>query len=293
MHTALISANELHERSIRSDSAADRGLSWVIIDCRFDLAQPEAGAQAYAAGHIPGAIYAHLNRDLSAPVTSATGRHPLPDPEVLATTFGRWGIDSSTQVIAYDADNGAYAARLWWLLRWLGHPRVAVLDGGLRAWTEAGFPVTTLVPAPQPADFVGKPQRELWVDVHQVAENLIQPRWTLIDARAAERFAGKVEPIDPIAGHIPGALNHPFASNLDVNSRFLTREALRERLLNTLGTPEATTANTAVAMCGSGVTACHLLLALEAAGLPGARLYAGSWSEWITQPRPVAQGSAR
>ncbi|HEY0940778.1 MAG TPA: sulfurtransferase [Steroidobacter sp.] len=255
---------------------------WLIVDCRFDLAQPAAGEAAYRAGHIPGAVYAHLDRDLSSPITPTSGRHPLPHPEHFAATASRWGITPETQVIAYDADNGMYAARLWWLLRWVGHRAVAVLDGGLKAWTAAALPTSTAIPVRQPSHFQAHPNRDLWLDAEQVQARVRQPDWRLLDARAPERFSGKVEPLDTVAGHVPGARNHPFATNLASDGRFGAPEELRRRYEQSqAGVADDHT----IVMCGSGVTACHLLLAMEVAGKPGARLYAGSWSEWIRDPR--------
>lgn len=262
--------------------------NWVIVDCRFDLADPAAGERAYAAGHVPDARYAHLDRDLAAPITPATGRHPLPAPEDLARTFGSWGIDSDVQVVAYDQDSGAFAARLWWLLRWLGHDAVAVLDGGFAAWQRLGYEVDRAAPAVAPRTFAPRVRADYFVGAAEVARLAADPTARVLDARAPERYAGSVEPIDPVAGHVPGARNHPFATNLDAQKQFLPIEELRARFGTSLrGVP----AERVVAMCGSGVTACHLLLGLEHAGLPGAKLYAGSWSEWIRDPgRPVAKG---
>jgi thiosulfate/3-mercaptopyruvate sulfurtransferase len=251
---------------------------WLVVDCRFDLTQPPAGEAAYRAGHIPGAVYAHLDRDLSGPITPASGRHPLPDSEHFAATLGRWGISADTQVIAYDADNGMYAARLWWLLRWVGHSAVAVLDGGFKAWTAARLPTSTEIPARSPTRFQAHPNRELWLDARQVQERVQQADWRLLDVRAPERFAGKVEPLDTVAGHVPGARNHPFATNLSADGRFGAPEVLRTRYEQS---QSGVADDHTMVMCGSGVTACHSLLALEIAGKPGARLYAGSWSEWI------------
>ncbi|HYX75295.1 MAG TPA: sulfurtransferase [Steroidobacteraceae bacterium] len=266
---------------------------WAIIDCRFDLARPEWGAQAYAAGHIPHALYAHLDRDLSAPRTARSGRHPLPALEVLAATFTRFGIDEGVQVIAYDQGPGAFAARLWWLLRWLGHAQVAVLNGGFAAWERAGLPLTRHSEPRAPRRFSARPEPGALASGGEVAElvhsgALRRGQRLLVDARSADRFAGENETLDPVAGHIPGARNHPFADNLDAHGRFLQPTQLRQSWQPTLrGAP----ARELIAMCGSGVTACHNLLALEAAGLCGARLYAGSWSEWINDPtHPVARG---
>lgn len=267
---------------------------WAIVACRFDLARPEWGALAWAAGHIPNALYAHLDRDLSGVRTALTGRHPLPAIAALAATFGRWGIDKEVQVVAYDQDAGTYAARLWWLLRWLGHHQVAVLNGGLAAWERAGLPLDTAATVRAPRRFTAAPAAGLVVTTAALAQALAagaltRGELTLIDARSAERFAGQNETLDPVAGHIPGARNHPFAGNLDAHGRFPSAPELRRSWADTLrGRP----AQTLIAMCGSGVTACHNLLALEAAGLGGARLYAGSWSEWIRDPaRPVARGA--
>jgi thiosulfate/3-mercaptopyruvate sulfurtransferase len=254
---------------------------WLIVDCRFDLTQPAAGEAAYRAGHIPGALYAHLDRDLSSPITPATGRHPLPDPERFAATLSSWGVTADTQVIAYDADNGMYASRLWWLLRWVGHRAVAVLDGGFKAWNSAGLPTNTEIPARSRSQFQARPNRELWLDADQVQQRAQQSDWRLLDARAPERFVGKVEPLDTVAGHVPGARNHPVASNLASDGRFSAPEELRRRYEQSqAGVADDHT----IVMCGSGVSACHLLLAMEVAGKPGARLYAGSWSEWIRNP---------
>ncbi len=267
---------------------------WAIVDCRFDLARPEWGALAWAAGHIPNALYAHLDRDLSGPRTALTGRHPLPAIAALAATFGRWGIDKEVQVVAYDQDAGAYAARLWWLLRWLGHQQVAVLDGGFAAWERAGLPLEAAATVRAPRRFTAAPAGGLVVTTAALARivaagALTRGELTLVDARSADRFAGQNETLDPVAGHIPGARNHPFSGNLDAHGRFLSPPELRRSWADTL---RERPAPTLIAMCGSGVTACHNLLALEAAGLAGARLYAGSWSEWIRDPaRPVARGA--
>ena len=261
---------------------------WAVVDCRFDLSEPAAGMRRYAAGHIPGARYAHLDNDLSGPVTPASGRHPLPGPQRFAQRLGEWGIDNSSQVVAYDEANGAMAARLWWLLRWLGHTQVVVLNGGLRAWLAAGYPVNDRVASVRPAVFTPRVDRDAYLDVDAVASGLATRTIALVDARPADRFAGRNEIFDPVAGHIPGARNHAFARNVAADGRFLTAEQLREAWRPTLaGVP----AERVVSMCGSGVTACHNLLALEAAGWSGGRLYPGSWSEWIRDPsRPVAKG---
>lgn len=262
----------------------------VAIDCRHDLADPAAGERAWAAGHVPDARHAHLDRDLSDLTRRGEGRHPLPAADAFATTLARWGIAEATPVIAYDAGNAAFAARLWWMLRAVGHRHVAVLDGGFAAWTAAGLPVTTDV-----ADVVPAAPRalryapEMRVDHAGARDAACDPAACLLDARAAARFRGDEEPIDPVAGHVPGAINRPFAENLGSDGRFKPPAQLRDEFLRLLdGRP----ASALVAMCGSGVTACHHLLALAHAGLPGARLYAPSWSGWISDPsRPVARGA--
>jgi thiosulfate/3-mercaptopyruvate sulfurtransferase len=266
---------------------------WAIIDCRFDLARPAWGASAWAAGHIPTALYAELDGDLALAPGPGTGRHPLPELEALTATFGRLGIDEQVQVIAYDQGAGMFAARLWWLLRWLGHEQVAVLNGGFAAWERAGLPVTGAKTPRAARAFSVRAAAALPVSSAQVADLVAQGVFQrgemhLIDARAADRFAGENETLDPIAGHVPGARNHPYAHNLAPDGRFLEPRELRQRWEKTLsGQPAAR----AIAMCGSGVTACHNLLALEVAELPGARLYAGSWSEWIRDPsRAIARG---
>jgi thiosulfate/3-mercaptopyruvate sulfurtransferase len=278
MYTAIISPEQLNAQLT----------SIVVVDCRFDLADPNAGQRAYNAGHIPHALYAHLDRDLSSSISPATGRHPLPDPLALASTFGKWGIGPNSQVVAYDADTGMYSSRLWWLLRWLGHQSVAVLDGGFKGWQSAGLPISTDIPSPLPAKFVGQPHDEVVVSTAAVSELVKRNDWRVLDARAPERFRGDVEPIDTVAGHIPGARNHPFASNIGADGRFLASADLKQKFSASLGNVPI---DHSIMMCGSGVTACHNLLAMEVAGMSGAKLYAGSWSEWIRDTtRPVAKG---
>ncbi len=263
---------------------------WVLLDCRFDLARPPWGEQAFLAGHLPGAQYAHLERDLSGPVGPFTGRHPLPAAEAFAERVGDWGIGGDTQVVAYDQGNGMFAARAWWLLRWVGHERVAVLDGGVSAWIGAGGELTREIVTRPRRRFPARPDANRVVDAAFVLGAVEAGAIRLSDARAADRFAGHNETIDPVAGHVPGAVNHPYARNLDERGCFLPADELRLRWLETLG---GRTPRDHVVMCGSGVSACHNLLALEHAGLPGSRLYAGSWSEWIRDAsRPVATGPA-
>lgn len=259
-----------------------------VIDCRFDLGQPDAGKALYLAGHIPGALYAHLDEHLSAPRTPWSGRHPLPDPAAFVATLSGWGVDDAVQVVAYDDSGGAYAARLWWMLRWLGHRRAAVLDGGYRAWTAAGLPSLTAASSVPPRTFVGHANAQMTVTADDLAEAVTRHEAVLLDARSPERFEGRVEPLDPRAGHIPGAQNFHYARNLDANGFFLPPARLAEQFRRALrGRPPAQV----IASCGSGVTACHNLLALERSGLGGGRLYPGSFSEWSRDAgRQVATG---
>lgn len=262
---------------------------WVVVDCRFILTDPDAGRRSYAVGHIPGARYAHLDADLAGPITATSGRHPLPDPDTLARKLGAWGIGNDTQVVVYDDSFGSIAARLWWLLRWLGHEQVALLDGGIPKWKREGRAITDQVVTVTPTRFVPRVNDALRVDAAMVERIRTQPGSRLIDVRAEERFSGEREMLDRVAGHVPGARNLPFDDNLDNPGTYLAPETLRALYADVLG--DAAPADTVV-MCGSGVTACHTLLALEHAGLSGARLYAGSWSEWIRDPaRPVATGT--
>jgi thiosulfate/3-mercaptopyruvate sulfurtransferase len=282
--------NTLIDASALRELAGKPGVA--VIDCRFDLIDPEGGRRAYLAGHIPGARYADLNKDLSAPISPNSGRHPLPSPKDFAATSSRLGIGNASQVIAYDDAGGSFAARLWWLLRWLGHRSVAVLDGGIKAWTAAGGTLETGEEKPPAKEIPGgriapRADSAAVIDTADIAAFLNEPRNLLVDARAAERFAGSVEPIDAVAGHIAGAVNHPFSANLAPDGRFLPAPDLKRLWDSRLAGRQA--AHLA-AMCGSGVTACHNLLSLEVAGLGGAKLYAGSWSEWIRDPnRPVAR----
>jgi thiosulfate/3-mercaptopyruvate sulfurtransferase len=277
--TALISTAEL--------AAGLPDPDWLVIDCRFDLADPAAGLRAWQAGHIPGAIHADLERDLSAPITAATGRHPLPAMRDFEATMSRFGVGARTRVVCYDAGSAAYAARLWWMLRHAGHDAVSVLDGGFAAWTGDGRPVATDTAARAPARFVARPRPAMLCDADGVAAAL-ERGGRLVDVRGAERFRGEVEPLDAVAGHVPGAINLPYLGNLDPGGRFLPPAGLAARWREATG---GAGGGDAICMCGSGVTACQQLLALEAAGIEGAKLYAGSWSEWIRDPaRPVARG---
>ena len=262
--------------------------AWRIFDCRFNLADPPAGRAGYTAGHLPGAFYLDLEEDLSGPVSGLNGRHPLPDPPLLADKLGSLGVAPGTQVVAYDDAGGMFAARLWWLLRWLGHERVAVLNGGLQAWTAAGHPLATDKPAAVGTAFEPRLQESMRVDAEYVQGHLHSPAMLLIDARAPDRFRGENETLDPVGGHIPGAINRFFRDNLDASGCFKPAAQLQEEFGTLIKGGDA---HQVVLQCGSGVTACHNLLAMELAGLSGARLYAGSWSEWCADPaRPVATG---
>ncbi len=259
--------------------------SLAIVDCRFDLKDTGAGERAYEAAHIPGAVYAHLDRDLSGAKTGTNGRHPLPEIPMFADTLGRLGIDASTQVVVYDQDSGGFASRLWWMLRWLGHDGVALLNGGFAKWIAEGRPTTPGVEARTPRVFVPHLQPQMVATASDVARFVGNPDWRLLDARAPERFRGEVEPIDQVAGHIPGAVNVPFLENLDEGGTFKPATDLGARFHSASG---STPTDHVVVYCGSGVTACQNLLALEHAGLHGAKLYPGSWSEWSSDPsRPM------
>ena len=278
----LISPQQLAERQ--------KAGGWVILDCRFALEDPDYGLCSYAEGHIEGAQYADLERHLSGPVTKGvTGRHPLPAVHTFAEQLRAWGINADTDVVLYDDGPGAYAARAWWLLAWLGKREgVHILDGGLKAWHGAGLPLSLDPPEHAEGAFEGKADDSLVLSAAEVQKKLAKPEVTLIDARAPARFRGEVEPIDPVAGHIPGAQCAAFTDNLGADGRFLPAEQLKQRFAKTLNgrAPEKL-----VAYCGSGVTACHNLFALCLAGYPLGRLYAGSWSEWINDPqRGVATG---
>ena len=261
---------------------------WIVVDCRFSLADPIAGRTMYDASHIPGARYADLDHDLSSPVTPSSGRHPLPVADRFVQRIAEWGIGPSHQVVAYDQDGGAFASRLWWLLRWIGHRSVAVLDGGFRSWVEAGYAVTDQLPEVTSFERSAQSDDRLWLTSDQLSQALTEGRVLLVDAREAERYRGDSEPIDPVGGHVPGAINVPFRDNLRDDGTFHSADRLRARYLQAIGDRPL---GTIVHMCGSGVTACHNALAMEVAGLPGSKLYAGSWREWIRDDcRPVATG---
>jgi thiosulfate/3-mercaptopyruvate sulfurtransferase len=261
--------------------------SLAIVDCRFDLNDTGAGERAYTAAHIPGAVYAHVDRDLSGEKTGTNGRHPLPHVQTFAATLGRLGIDASTQVVVYDQDSGGFASRLWWMLRWVGHESVALLNGGFAKWTAEHRPTRSDVEIRGQRVFVPHLQPQMVATAADIAAHAARNDWRLIDARAAERFRGEVEPVDKVAGHIPGAVNVPFLGNLETNGTFKPSTDLAARFREASG---STPADHLVVYCGSGVTACQNLLALEHAGLHGARLYPGSWSEWSSDSsRPMTR----
>jgi thiosulfate/3-mercaptopyruvate sulfurtransferase len=282
MHTTLIDAATLSQHL--------QDPNWVILDCRHDLMNPNAGRDGFAIGHIAGAQFANVDTDLSGAKVGADGafrgRHPLPERAALVATLRNWGINDDTQVVAYDAHGGMFAARLWWLLRWVGHPAVAVLDGGLAAWQSAGLAMVTSNEPRAQGTIGDKPSLVATVSVDEVVANLSTQARTVVDARAADRYRGENETIDPVGGHIPGAKNRFFKDNLTAEGRFKDAAQLKSDFA-----PLFDSAPQAIMQCGSGVTACHNLLALEIAGLPGAALYPGSWSEWCADTtRPVATG---
>ena len=283
MHTTLISTDVLAEHLVNP--------SWLIADCRYNLNDETWGRAQYESAHIPGAVFVDVAHDLAGPRTGTNGRHPLPSDEDMAATFARLGIADDIQVIAYDQEAGAFASRLWWMLRYLGHDAVAVVDGGFAKWTREGRPVRGGVDTRRPARFTPRLRKEMRVTVDETLAHLGDPSVLLIDARSPDRYAGKPDPLDTIYGHIPGARNRYYRDNVDDAGTMRSGRELRtdfERVL--AGNP----ASQAVMYCGSGITACHNLLAMEHAGLRGARLFAGSWSEWESDPkRPVERSSLR
>jgi thiosulfate/3-mercaptopyruvate sulfurtransferase len=281
-HTTLISTDQLN---------AELDASWMIADCRCDLQDDNWGHDQYESAHIPGALFVSLLRDLSAPLTGSNGRHPLPPHDAMTATFSRLGIGRDTQVIAYDQDSGMFASRLWWMLRYAGHDAVAVLDGGWAKWIREGRPTRGGDETRPAAPFAPAWRPVMRVDLDAVAARHQDPATLLLDARAPERFEGKVEPLDRLPGHIPGAVNHSYRNNLTPDNTLLPADALREQFTRDLRGHSPTRT---VMYCGSGVSACHNLLAMEVAGLPGAQLYVGSWSEWSADPaRPVETGPAK
>jgi thiosulfate/3-mercaptopyruvate sulfurtransferase len=275
----LITAEELHELGGNANIR--------IVDCRFELADPEAGRRSYDDAHIPGAVFLDLNKDLASSQTATSGRHPLPGPATLAKTLGRLGIDQQTRVVVYDANNGAMAARAWWLFRWLGHHEVCLLDGGLAGWSQR-FAVCAAEPAVRPRKFKARVHPEIVITSEEIVAAHDVAALNIVDARDAARFRGENEPIDPVAGHIPGARNLPFVESLTAQGGWKSTAELETIWANFLGKNKATPW---VAMCGSGVTACHLAVSALQAGYQAPRLYVGSWSEWIADPsRPIATG---
>ena len=276
----MAAARPRNLRTLASSDELAAHFEWRVFDCRHDLANPDWGLEQYTKAHIPGALFAHLDRDLCAPKTGRNGRHPLPYPQVFAAWLGRQGLNPADQVVCYDAGPGSFAARLWWMLRWLGHESVAVLDGGFTKWVAEGRAVTSAVPSFPKREYAGGADSRRILDVSSIEKN---PQGTfLLDARAPARYRGEQEPIDPVAGRIPGALNRFNNDNLAANGTFKAPETLRAEFESIISNrnPEEI-----VHYCGSGVFACHNLLAMEIAGLPGSRLYAGSWSEWIADSR--------
>jgi len=261
---------------------------WVICDCRHDLTRYHSGREAYKQSHIPGARFLHLDEDLSGPKNGLNGRHPLPHPQTLALRLGALGISNQTQVIVYDDQDGVYAARLWWMMRWIGHTNVAVLNGGFKHWIASGQPVNDQRPTWAPLNYQAKLVNGLTVSSQNIVQQLANPEWIVLDARRADRVRGENETLDPVAGHIPGAKNRFFKNNLTLDGLFKSPEVLQAEFTqqNLVNHP-----STLVHQCGSGVSACHNLLAMEWANVKGSKLYPGSWSEWISHPqRPIARG---
>ena len=279
-YSTLLSTETLYQHHTNKD--------WAIFDCRFGLADTEKGRRDYLAAHIPGAVYVHLEEELSGPILPGmTGRHPLPSIEATVAKFSDLGIDQSVQVVVYDDNGGFIAARLWWMCRWLGHQAAAVLDGGWQAWKNASFPVESGPGSRAPREFRPRPRPELVVTAVDILDSLKNPSVKIVDSRSQIRFQGREEPIDPVAGRIPGAVNAPNADNIGLDGLYLSQHALKARFDNIL---EGTPPENSVFYCGSGVSAARNLLAMAHAGLGDGRLYAGSWSDWITDPnRPVAR----
>ena len=275
----IISVEDLNENINQKD--------WCIFDCRFSLKDPKGGLAKFSQGHIPTAQFADMDTDLSSAITENSGRHPLPNPNEFIAKLQNWGVNNTSQVICYDDMSGAFAARMWWLMKWLGHDDVAVLDGGINHWTKKELPIETDIHERPEGAFTGETNSNMWVDINFIQEQLEQNKIHLLDARASDRFTAKDTKTDPVAGHIPGALSFPFAGNLTKQGIFKSGQDLQKRFSSVSANDQTEIIN----MCGSGVTACHNLLAMSIAGLPMTRLYVGSWSEWIKEKsRPVAIG---
>ena len=279
----LIDANTL-ANALQGD---ERMQKWRLFDCRFNLTDKQAGQRAYLEGHLPGALFADLETDLSAPISPASGRHPLPEEAMFERLLGKWGLTPDHHVVVYDDCGGVIALRLWWMLRWAGHKRASLLDGGIAAWREAGFTLSRSIPTPEPTHYPASFDRNAWVTSDELAVATRQGRCVLLDARSPERFNGEVEPIDSVAGHVPGAVNLPFNGNLNDRGYILPVDELRIRFEKRLGSEFSP--QTAIHMCGSGVTACHNLFSMELAGFKAGRLYPGSWSEWIRDPQRAVE----
>lgn len=280
IYTTLIEAEQLFENYTHP--------KWVIVDCRFDLANPDWGFLDYQTAHIPGSVYAHLDYDLSGSKTSLNGRHPLPDPLEFCQRIGKLGISNDSQVIVLDTVGGSFCSRLWWMLRWLGHQAVAVLNGGLSAWKSHGYPVNSGIEMNPPAQFHGQPDSNCLVSTKEIRALISDSNYKLLDARTPARHRGEIEPYDILAGRIPGSMNRFHENNLLPDGRLKPAATLRSEFTQLLAN---TPPENVIVYCGSGVTACHHLLAMESAGIPGAKLYAGSWSEWIRDPNnPTEKG---
>lgn len=283
IYNTIISAQELNT-IINNDKVR-------VFDCRFSLKDPQGGLKNYQAGHLPNAQFADMDTQLSSPMTETSGRHPLPDVQTFINQLKQWGVDNDTQVIAYDDISGAFAARLWWMMRWLGHDNVAVLNGGIQKWTEAGYAISQDHVEYVPGNFSGVANMDWLVDIDTVQSELTASKITLIDARSSDRFTAKDQQTDPVPGHVPGAINLPFPGNLTKDGLFETPDVIKQRFTNVIQDQPTTHV---VNMCGSGVTACHNLLAQAIAGLPPSKVFIGSWSQWIRDPsRPVATGDER
>ena len=279
-YQTIISVEDLNKNLVNDD--------WFIFDCRFLLKDPDGGLNKFNQGHIPSAQFADMDTVLSSPMSKISGRHPLPDTSQFIEKLRNWGVNNNSQIICYDDISGAFAARMWWLLNWVGHKDVAVLDGGLEKWTAQGLPLETDVTQRLPGTFTGEPNNEMWVDANFVKQQLEQGNIQLLDARSSERFTAIDQKTDPVPGHIPGAVNYPFAGNLNQQGVFLSANELSKRFATVFAEYQQ---DQIINMCGSGVTACHNLLAMNIAGFPTPRLYVGSWSEWIKDPnRGVATG---